>query len=109
MNTFSSEAGRSFSITLLSGGEKTLTALALLFSGFLIKPTPLCILDEADAALDETNTVKFADLLKELASEIQFVVVTHNKVTMESADYIYGVTMEEPGNSKVISMQLKDA
>ena len=96
-------------ITLLSGGEKTLTALALLFSGFLIKPTPLCILDEADAALDESNTSKFAALLKELSVEIQFVVVTHNKVTMESADYIYGVTMEEPGNSKVISMELKEA
>jgi len=92
-------------ISLLSGGEKTLTALALLFSGFLIKPTPLCILDEADAALDESNTTKFAQLLKELSGEIQFIVVTHNKVTMESADYIYGVTMEEPGNSKVISME----
>jgi chromosome segregation protein len=96
-------------ISLLSGGEKTLTALALLFSGFLIKPTPLCILDEADAALDESNTTKFAELLKELASEIQFVVVTHNKVTMESSNHIYGVTMEEPGNSKVISMEFKEA
>jgi len=96
-------------ITLLSGGEKTLTALALLFSGFLIKPTPLCILDEADAALDESNTAKFAQLLKELSGEIQFIAITHNKVTMESADYIYGVTMEEPGNSKVISMEFKEA
>jgi chromosome segregation protein len=96
-------------ISLLSGGEKTLTALALLFSGFLIKPTPLCILDEADAALDESNTTKFAELLKELSDEIQFIVVTHNKVTMESSDHIYGVTMEEPGNSKVISMELKEA
>ena len=96
-------------VNLLSGGEKTLTALALLFSGFLIKPTPLCILDEADAALDESNTSKFAELLRELSGEIQFIAVTHNKVTMESADYIYGVTMEEPGNSKVIAMELKEA
>jgi chromosome segregation protein len=96
-------------ITLLSGGEKTLTALALLFSGFLIKPTPLCILDEADAALDESNTLKFADLLKSLAEDIQFIVVTHNRVTMESADYMYGITMEEPGNSKVISLELAEA
>jgi len=96
-------------ITLLSGGEKTLTALALLFAGFLIKPTPLCILDEADAALDESNTQKFSELLRQLSSDIQFIVVTHNRVTMEVADYLYGITMEEPGNSKVISMELAEA
>ncbi len=96
-------------ISLLSGGEKTLTALALLFAGFLIKPTPLCILDEADAALDESNTMKFSELIKQLSSDIQFIVVTHNRVTMEIADYLYGITMEEPGNSKVISMELADA
>ncbi len=96
-------------ITLLSGGEKSLTALALLFASFLIKPTPLCILDEADAALDESNTVKFSQMIKELSRDIQFVVVTHNRVTMEVADYIYGITMEEPGVSKVISMQLAEA
>ncbi len=93
-------------ITLLSGGEKTLTALALLFSSFLIKPTPLCILDEADAALDESNTVKFAQMIKGLAGDIQFLVITHNRVTMEVADHIYGVTMEEPGNSKIVSVEL---
>jgi chromosome segregation protein len=96
-------------ISLLSGGEKTLTALALLFSSFLIKPTPLCILDEADAALDEANTYKFAEMLKDLAKDTQFLVITHNRVTMESADYIYGVTMEEPGISKVISLELSEA
>jgi chromosome segregation protein len=96
-------------ISLLSGGEKTLTALALVFAGFLIKPTPLCILDEADAALDDSNTQKFAELLQRLSGEIQFIVVTHNRVTMEAADYLYGITMEEPGNSKAISMELKDA
>ncbi len=95
-------------ISLLSGGEKTLTALALLFASFLIKPTPLCILDEADAALDEHNTHKFAEMLRELSSSIQFIVVTHNRVTMEAAHYIYGVTMEEPGCSKAISMRMSE-
>jgi chromosome segregation protein len=78
-------------INLLSGGEKTLTALALLFASFLIKPAPLCVLDEADAALDETNTVKFAEMLRDLSRNIQFIVVTHNRVTMESGDYLYGI------------------
>jgi chromosome segregation protein len=96
-------------INLLSGGEKSLTALALLFSSFLIKPTPLCILDEADAALDEANTGKFSQMIKDLSKNIQFIVVTHNRTTMEAADYIYGITMEEPGVSKVISMQLSEA
>jgi chromosome segregation protein len=96
-------------INLLSGGEKSLAALALLFASFLIKPTPLCILDEADAALDEANTEKFSQMIKDLSRDIQFIVVTHNRVTMETADYIYGITMEEPGVSKVISMQLTEA
>lgn len=93
-------------INLLSGGEKTLTALSLLFASFLIKPTPLCILDEADSALDEANTEKFSKMLRELAKDTQFIVITHNKVTMETADYIYGITMEEPGTSRVISLEL---
>lgn len=93
-------------ISLLSGGEKALTALSLLFSSFLIKPSPLCILDEVDAALDESNIGRFARMLRELAGKIQFIVVTHSRATMEAADYIYGITMEEPGVSKVISMQL---
>ncbi len=96
-------------ISLLSGGEKSLTALALLFASFLIKPSPLCILDEADAALDEANTYKFAEMLKELSSDIQFIVVTHNRVTMEAANYIYGITMEEPGNSRAISLEMAKA
>jgi len=96
-------------ITLLSGGEKALTALSLLFASFLIKPTPLCILDEADAPLDDSNTGRFSRMLRELSSNIQFIVITHNRVTMESSDYIYGITMEEPGVSKVISMQLAEA
>ncbi|MBT9538206.1 MAG: AAA family ATPase [Nitrospirae bacterium] len=96
-------------ITLLSGGEKALTALSLLFASFLIKPTPLCILDEADAPLDDSNTGRFSRMLRELSTNIQFIVITHNRVTMEASDYIYGITMEEPGVSKVISMQLAEA
>ena len=93
-------------INLLSGGEKTLTALSLLFASFLIKPTPLCILDEADSALDEVNTERFAKMLQDLSRDTQFIVATHNRNTMNVADYIYGITMEEAGVSKVISMQL---
>jgi len=95
-------------LMLLSGGEKALTALSLLFAGFMVKPTPLCILDEVDAPLDESNTDRFVRLLTELAREIQFIIITHNRRTMESADYIYGITMEEPGVSKVISMHLAE-
>ncbi|MBF0345427.1 MAG: chromosome segregation protein SMC [Nitrospirae bacterium] len=93
-------------INLLSGGEKSLSALSLIFAGFLIKPTPLCILDEADAALDESNTRRFSDTLKTLSTNTQFIVITHNRATMEVADYIYGITNEVAGLSKVISMQL---
>lgn len=96
-------------ITLLSGGEKTLTALSLLFSSFLLKPTPLCILDEADSALDEANTDKFSRMIRDFSKDTQFIVVTHNRNTMGVADYLYGITMEEAGTSKVISMQLVEA
>ncbi len=96
-------------INLLSGGEKAFTALSLLFASFLIKPTPLCILDEADSALDELNTERFAKMLQELSKDTQFIVVTHNRNTVSVADYIYGITMEEAGVSKVISMQLVEA
>lgn len=96
-------------LNLLSGGEKALTALSLLFAGFMIKPTPLCLLDEVDAPLDESNTDRFINLLREMAKNIQFITITHNRRTMEAADYIYGITMEEPGASKVISMHLSEA
>ncbi|MCE5313309.1 MAG: hypothetical protein LLF86_09190, partial [Nitrospiraceae bacterium] len=95
-------------INLLSGGEKALTSLALLFAGFLIKPSPLCILDEADAPLDESNTVRFAQMIKSLSNETQFIVITHNRTSMEVADYLYGITMEEPGSSKAISLQFSE-
>jgi chromosome segregation protein len=96
-------------INLLSGGEKTLTALSLLFSSFLIRPKPLCILDEADSALDEVNTEKFSNMVRDFSKDTQFIVVTHNRHTMSISDYIYGITMEEAGVSKVISMQLVEA
>jgi len=96
-------------INLLSGGEKALTALSLLCASFLIKPTPLCILDEADATLDESNTERFANMLRGLSRDIQFIIITHNRTTMSVADYIYGITMEEAGVSKVISMQFVEA
>jgi len=93
-------------INLLSGGEKALTALSLLVASFLIKPAPLCVLDEADAPLDESNVDRFAQMIKELSRTIQFIIITHNKTTMTYCDYLYGVTMEEPGVSKIISLQL---
>ena len=96
-------------LNLLSGGEKALTAISLLFAGFMIKPTPMCLLDEVDAPLDETNTGRFVDLVNKLAGDIQFITITHNRRTMEAADYIYGITMQEPGSSKSISMHMTEA
>ena len=93
-------------VLLLSGGEKALTALALLVGIFEFQPSPFCVLDEVDAALDETNVGRLADLLHSLSQETQFLLVTHSKRMMQSADRIYGVTMQEPGVSKVISMRL---
>jgi chromosome segregation protein len=96
------------SITMLSGGEKTLTAMALLFASFLIRPTPFCILDEIDAPLDEENIGRFTGVLCELARDAQFMVITHNKRTMGIADSLFGVTMEDPGISKLVSVRLTD-
>jgi len=96
-------------LTLLSGGEKALTALSLLFAGFMIKPTPLCLLDEVDAPLDESNTERFSNMVREMSEHIQFIAITHNRRTMEAANNIYGITMEEPGASKVVSMNLVEA
>lgn len=93
-------------ITLLSGGEKALTAISLLFATFLIHPTPFCLLDEIDAPLDEENTRRFAQALLKMSDETQFIVVTHNKLSMEIADVLYGVTMEETGISKLVSVNL---
>lgn len=90
---------------LLSGGEKALTAVALIFSIFLTRLSPFCLLDEVDAPLDESNIVRFNDMLRKLSNQTQFLVITHNKRSMESADTLYGVTMEEPGASTVVSVQ----
>jgi len=96
------------SMTMLSGGEKTLTAMALLFASFLIRPTPFCILDEIDAPLDEENIGRFTGVLHELSEDAQFMVITHSKQTMAIADSLFGVTMEEPGISKIVSVRLSN-
>jgi chromosome segregation protein len=95
-------------LSLLSGGEKALTAIALLFSILMVKPTPFCILDEIEAALDEANVYRYAGFLREFANDTQFIVVTHRKGTMESVDALYGVTMQEQGISKLVSVKLTE-
>ncbi len=96
-------------VSLLSGGEKALTAVSLIFSIFLVKPSPYCLLDEVDAPLDDANVFRYNDLVKEMAKRSQIIVVTHNKYTMEVASKLYGVTMEEKGVSKMVSVNLGDA
>ncbi|HEX4312245.1 MAG TPA: chromosome segregation protein SMC [Acidobacteriaceae bacterium] len=96
-------------VLLLSGGEKALTALSLLIGIFVFQPSPFCVLDEVDAPLDETNVGRLADMLRAMAAETQFVIVTHSKRMMVAADMIYGVTMQEPGVSKVVSVRLGGA
>src|SRR4029079_3504730 len=93
-------------VTLLSGGEKALTAVSLIFGIFLYKPSPFCLLDEVDAPLDDANVYRFNDLVKEMAKRSQVILVTHNKHTMEVNNTLYGVTMEDPGVSKMVAVQL---
>jgi len=95
-------------IHLLSGGERTLTALGLLFAIYLAKPSPFCVMDEVDAPLDESNIGRFTVMLQRFARDTQFLVITHNARTIEAADYIYGVTMQEPGVSTLVALELKD-
>jgi chromosome segregation protein len=93
-------------IDLLSGGEMALVATALLFGLFMIRPTPFCLLDEVDAPLDDANINRFIELIKEFSKTSQFILITHNKKTMETANTLYGITMETPGVSKVVSVRL---
>ncbi|MBA2499895.1 MAG: chromosome segregation protein SMC [Chitinophagaceae bacterium] len=98
---------RPSSLTQLSGGERTLTATALLFAIYLIKPAPFCILDEVDAPLDDANVGKFTNMIRQFSEKSQFIIVTHNKMTMSTVDVIYGVTMQEPGVSKLVSVDFR--
>jgi chromosome segregation protein len=100
---------RPTSIDLLSGGEKTLTATALLFAIYLVKPSPFCILDEVDAPLDDANIDRFTRILRKFSNNTQFIVVTHNKRTMEAANALYGVTMEEEGVSKLVTVRFNQS
>jgi chromosome segregation protein len=99
---------RPTSLTQLSGGERTLTATALLFAIYLIKPAPFCILDEVDAPLDDANVGKFTNMIRQFSDNSQFIIVTHNKMTMSTVDVIYGVTMQEPGVSKLVSVDFRN-
>ena len=96
-------------ILLLSGGEKALTALALLIAVFHYRPSPFCILDEVDAPLDEANVGRFTKMLGDMCGQTQFIVVTHNRRTMEMGSVLYGVTMQEPGVSKLVSVKWEES
>jgi len=100
---------RNSSIHLLSGGEKALTAIALVFSIFSLNPAPFCLLDEVDAPLDDANVVRYSDLVKEMSRTVQFIYITHNKIAMEMAEQLMGVTMHEPGVSRLVSVDVDEA
>jgi len=106
VSIFATPSGKKIqNLTLMSGGEKTLTAIALLFSIYMVKPSPFCILDEVDAPLDDANITKYNTLIHEFTGDTQFLIITHNKRTMEFADSMYGVTMAEEGVSSIVSVQ----
>ncbi|MEM9620986.1 MAG: chromosome segregation protein SMC [Pseudomonadota bacterium] len=100
---------RNASVHLLSGGEKAMTAVALIFAIFHLNPSPVCLLDEVDAPLDDANVSRFAKLIEEMSADVQFLVISHNKITMEMADYLMGVTMQEPGVSRLVSVDVDEA
>ena len=97
------------SIQLLSGGEKAMTAVALIFSFFELNPAPFCMLDEVDAPLDDANVGRFCEMVKAMSDRVQFIFITHNKVTMELSNQLIGVTMQEPGVSRMVSVNLSEA
>ncbi|HLB56907.1 MAG TPA: chromosome segregation protein SMC [Coxiellaceae bacterium] len=100
---------RNSSIHMLSGGEKTLTAIALMFAIFHLNPAPFCVLDEVDAPLDDLNVGRYCQLVKEMSKDTQFLIISHNKVTIEAADHLMGVTMQEPGVSRIVSVDIQEA
>jgi chromosome segregation protein len=97
------------SIHLLSGGEKALTAIALVFSMFQLNPAPFCLLDEVDAPLDDANTERFCELVSKMSGQTQFLFISHNKLTMEMASQLVGVTMQEQGVSRVVAVDIDEA
>ena len=100
---------RNSSIQLLSGGEKALTAVALVFAIFQLNPAPFCMLDEVDAPLDDANVGRFCELVRSMSDQVQFIFISHNKVTMEIADHLMGVTMHEPGVSRLVAVDVEEA
>ena len=100
---------RNSSIQLLSGGEKALTAVAMVFSIFQLNPAPFCMLDEVDAPLDDANVARFCSMVREMSDKVQFIFITHNKVTMEMSHQLIGVTMNEPGVSRIVSVDIAEA
>ena len=100
---------RNSSIQLLSGGEKAMTAVALLLALFELNPAPFCMLDEVDAPLDDANVARYVDVIREMSGRVQFIIITHNKITMELADQLHGVTMQEPGVSRLVSVDIQQA
>jgi chromosome segregation protein len=100
---------RNSTIHLLSGGEKALTAVAMVFSIFQLNPAPFCLLDEVDAPLDDANVVRFCEMVREMSEKVQFLFITHNKITMELAQQLLGVTMNEPGVSRLVTVDVGEA
>jgi chromosome segregation protein len=100
---------RNATIHLLSGGEKALTAIALVFAMFKLNPAPFCLLDEVDAPLDDANTERYANIVREMSDQTQFLFITHNKIAMELAQQLIGVTMQEKGVSRIVAVDLEDA
>ena len=100
---------KNVNVSQLSGGEKALSSIALVFSFFSLNPAPFCILDEIDAPLDDLNTLRFINMVEEMSKSVQFIFITHNKVSMERSDHLMGVTMQEPGVSRMVSVDVNQA